>query len=97
MNRNALIAVAIMATQCFDVLSTNTILAAGGNEANPIMASVMDSWGSAWPVPKLLVAASLCMVVLKAPRISWKVWLVFAISVTAPAWNSIELIAERWR
>jgi hypothetical protein len=40
-----------------DVISTNQALAKGNVELNPIIRKLMDVFGKAWWVPKLIVAA----------------------------------------
>ena len=42
--------------QLTDVFTTNSVLAAGGSEANPVMAAAMATCGSFWWLPKLAIA-----------------------------------------
>ena len=51
--------------QLADIVTTNTVLAAGGREANPVMASAMAGFGSLWWLPKLAVAITCALVLIK--------------------------------
>ncbi len=42
--------------QLTDVLTTNSLMAAGGRELNPVMAAAIANCGSFWWLPKLVVA-----------------------------------------
>ena len=53
--------------QLGDVFTTSTVLAAGGHEANPVMAAAMASCGSLWWLPKMAIALT-CAVVLVQGR-----------------------------
>ncbi len=50
--------VAFVALQLSDVLTTQAIIAHGGGEQNPIVLHLMHSFGDAWWIPKLCVAAA---------------------------------------
>ncbi len=51
--------------QLADVFTTNSVLAAGGREANPLMAAAMSNCGSLWWAPKLAVALACALIFLK--------------------------------
>ena len=51
--------------QLTDVFTTNSVLAAGGREANPVMAAAMASCGSLWWLPKLIVALTCALVLVQ--------------------------------
>jgi hypothetical protein len=53
--------------QLGDVFTTSSVLAAGGREANPVMAAAMASLGSLWWLPKMAVALA-CVVMLVQGR-----------------------------
>lgn len=51
----------------FDILSTNTMLAAGFHESNPLIAWVQTHTGAWWVLPKIAVHAGLAWLVLRWP------------------------------
>jgi hypothetical protein len=65
----AMVFVVVLA-QPVDVWTTNRALALGlGAEANPVMAAAMEHLGSAWWVPKLMLAIFMLVVLRKARNI----------------------------
>jgi hypothetical protein len=57
--------------QVLDVATTNTVLAHGGFEGNPVMAHTMEHFGSLWPFHKLVMLAACLPIMLRWP--AWKV------------------------
>jgi hypothetical protein len=55
--------------QLLDVATTNTVLAHGGFESNPVMAHTMANFGSLWPVQKLVMLACCLPIMLR-----WSAW-----------------------
>jgi hypothetical protein len=56
---------AFVALQVADVLTTQHVLAAGGFEANPLVAWAMDHCGAWWPLAKLAPMALVTMVMTR--------------------------------
>ena len=52
-----LIGAAIVALQMIDILSTEKILLAGGSETNAVVSALIGIFGTAWWVPKLILAS----------------------------------------
>ena len=59
---------AFVLLQLLDVFTTNRVLAAGGFEANPLMADVMARLGSLWWMPKLAIALTCALVLFQGRR-----------------------------
>ena len=51
----------------YDAVSTNASIAAGGEEANPLMATIQQGWGQWWFIAKLTIHAALAVVILWLP------------------------------
>jgi hypothetical protein len=64
----SLLAAAAIILEVFDVLSTYYMLARGGHEANPIVASFMHKLGDLWPLCKLPEIAVILIVWALVPR-----------------------------
>ncbi|HEY2185025.1 MAG TPA: DUF5658 family protein [Xanthobacteraceae bacterium] len=64
----SLLATAAIILEIFDVLSTYRMLARGGHEANPIVASFMHVLGDLWPLCKLPEIAVIAIVWALVPR-----------------------------
>ena len=73
--------------QLVDVFTTNSVLAAGGREANPVMAAAMAGCGSLWWLPKLAVAIT-CALILSKGRTRY-VAAAVALSLVAVLINTI--------
>ena len=53
--------IAFAALQIADIVTTKSVLAQGGWEANPLQLWSMAQFGDYWPVPKLIMMA-ICMI-----------------------------------
>jgi hypothetical protein len=58
-----------MALQLIDVASTNHVLKIGGHEANPLMVAAQFNLGAQWWLPKLMLAAASCLLLLRRLQI----------------------------
>lgn len=77
-----LVLVALALAQVADVLSTQSGLAHGGSEANPVMAWNIEHLGALWPVPKALLGA-------------WLIWQ--AISLTAITRRQVVILSALFK
>jgi hypothetical protein len=64
----SLLAIAAIALEVLDVLSTYHVLARGGYEANPIVAAFMLALGDMWPVCKIPEIVIILIVWAFVPR-----------------------------
>jgi hypothetical protein len=58
-----------MTLQLMDVASTNHVLKIGGHEANPLMVAAQFNLGAQWWLPKLMLAAAACLLLLRRLQI----------------------------
>lgn len=64
----SLLAIAATVLEVIDGLSTYHMLTRGGDEENPLVASLMHVLGDAWPLCKLLEVAVIVILWAFAPR-----------------------------
>jgi hypothetical protein len=95
-------ALAIAIVQLLDVATTNSALASGGAELNPIMRLSMANLGSLWWLPKaaiaLFILAYVFSGVARTPtrRVIALAMIVLAVSAVCVANNIAQLTAAGW-
>jgi hypothetical protein len=89
MKKHALLATFAL-VEIADLLTTNSVLAHGGGEANPIMAWSQHELGGSWAVPKLALA-SLGLFFLSRSKKPNHIAAVVVVCAIAPVWNLLVL------
>ena len=78
-----IMAAVFVALGVFDVVSTNMVLARGGNESNPLMTFCMTKLGpDRWWIPKMTITLTAALACIFVP---WG-WLFLLIMIAIQAW-----------
>lgn len=83
---NALPLAVYAVLQIADVISTLRFLKAEVREGNPIVAWMMDHFGAAWILVKLLFAALVAVLILYSGT-AWPLWALNALYAAGVIWN----------
>jgi Na+-translocating ferredoxin:NAD+ oxidoreductase RnfD subunit len=86
------LAAALAVAEIADIMSTYAAQAAGGREANPIMAAMMAAAGpQLWWVPKMAIAGVVCALMVKSRR--WAIAIACVVVAALPPLANILQLA----